>query len=52
VGLRKAIADRINAVKSGQAFDSDGTTDTDRVDNVTIQTYKGKRGKRKGVTID
>lgn len=52
MGLRKAIADRINAVKSGQSFDSDGTTDTDRVDNVTIQTYKGKRGKRKGVTID
>lgn len=39
-GLRQAISDRINAVKSGQAFDADGVLGTDTVDNTTIQTQK------------
>lgn len=39
-GLRQAISDRINAVKSGKAFDADGVLDTDIADNTTIQTQK------------
>ena len=40
MGLRKAITNRINAVKSGEAFDSDGSLSTDIADNTTIQTRK------------
>lgn len=40
MGLRKAITNRINAVKSGEAFDSDGSLSTDIADNTTIQTQK------------
>lgn len=39
-GLRTAISNRINAVKSGQTFSADGVLDTDKVDNTTIQTQK------------
>ena len=39
-GLRSAIANRINAVKSGQAFEGDGVLTTDVADNVKIQTQK------------
>ena len=39
-GLRDAIRARIDAVKSGKAFDGDGVLDTDVVDNVKIQTSK------------
>lgn len=39
-GLRSAIANRINAVKSGQSFDGDGTMEGDVVDNTSIQTQK------------
>lgn len=39
-GLRQAIANRINAVKSGKAFSADGVLDSDVVDNTTIQTRK------------
>ena len=39
-GLRSAIANRINAVKSGQAFEGDGVLTTDTADNVKIQTQK------------
>lgn len=39
-GLRKAIASRIEAVKSGKTFDADGVLDTDTVDNIKIQTKK------------
>ena len=39
-GLREAIANRINAVKSGQEFSADGVLDTDKVDNTSIQTQK------------
>lgn len=40
VGLRKAIQDRIGAVKAGKAFGADGVLDTDVVDNTSIQTQK------------
>ena len=40
MGLRKAITNRINAVKSGEVFDSDGSLSTDIADNTTIQTQK------------
>jgi hypothetical protein len=36
--LRSAIANRINAVKSGQSFEGDGVLTTDVADNVKIQT--------------
>lgn len=39
-GLRAAIGNRINAVKSGQAFEADGVLGTDTVDNTRIQTQK------------
>lgn len=39
-GLRSAIANRINAVKSGQSFEGDGVLTTDVADNVKIQTQK------------
>lgn len=39
-GLRQAISDRINAVKSGKSFGADGVLDTDIADNTTIQTQK------------
>ena len=39
-GLREAITNRINAVKSGQEFSADGVLDTDKVDNTSIQTQK------------
>ena len=50
-GLRNAIQAKITAAKQGRAFEADGNLDTDVVDNVEIQTYKGKRKKIKGVTI-
>ena len=40
VGLRNAIANRINAAKSGRAFQGDGALDDDVVDNTSIQTQK------------
>lgn len=40
-GLRKAIAHRIDAVKSGQVFDADGVLDTDVVDNITNKVKPG-----------
>ena len=49
--LREAINNKINAAKSGKVFEADGGTDTDVVDNVSIQTYKGKGKKRKGITV-
>lgn len=51
-GLRSAIASRIEAAKTGKNFDADGVLDTDTVDNISIQTTEGKRGKRKGVTVN
>ena len=39
-GLRTAITNRINAVKSGQTFGADGVLDSDVVDNTSIQTQK------------
>ena len=39
-GLRAAITNRINAVKSGQTFGADGVLDSDVVDNTSIQTQK------------
>lgn len=39
-GLRQAITNRINAVKSGESFDADGVLSTDTVDNTKIQTQK------------
>ena len=39
-GLRSALTNRINAVKSGKAFSADGVLDTDTVDNTSIQTQK------------
>lgn len=39
-GLRQAITNRINAVKSGQAFEGDGVLQGDQVDNIKIQTQK------------
>lgn len=39
-GLESAVTNRINAVKSGQAFDGDGVLSTDKVDNISIQTQK------------
>ena len=39
-GLRQAITNRINAVKSGEAFEGDGVLGTDKVDNTRIQTQK------------
>lgn len=39
-GLRNAIANRINAAKSGRAFQGDGALDDDVVDNTSIQTQK------------
>lgn len=39
-GLRQAITSRINAVKSGEAFEGDGVLGTDKVDNTRIQTQK------------
>ena len=49
--LRVAIEAKINAAKEGKIFEADGNTDTDVIDNVSIQTYKDKRKKRKGVTV-
>lgn len=40
MGLRQAITNRINAVKSGEAFEGDGVLGTDKVDNTRIQTQK------------
>lgn len=39
-GLRTAVTNRINAVKSGQTFGADGVLDSDVVDNTSIQTQK------------
>lgn len=39
-GLRQAINNRINAVKSGQAFEGDGVLQGDQVNNTKIQTRK------------
>lgn len=39
-GLRQAVTNRINAVKSGQAFEGDGVLQGDQVDNTKIQTQK------------
>ena len=39
-GLRQAITNRINAVKSGEAFEGDGVLGSDKVDNTRIQTQK------------
>jgi hypothetical protein len=39
-GLRQAVINRINAVKSGQAFEGDGVLQGDQVDNIKIQTQK------------
>lgn len=39
-GLRAAVTNRINAVKSGQTFGADGVLDSDVVDNTSIQTQK------------
>ena len=39
-GLRNAITNRINAAKSGKAFQGDGSLDDDVVDNISIQTQK------------
>lgn len=39
-GLRQAITNRINAVKSGEAFEGDGVLGSDSVDNTRIQTQK------------
>lgn len=39
-GLRRAISDRIGAVKQGQSFDGDGVLATDKADNTSIQTQK------------
>ena len=39
-GLRQAIGKRVEAVKSGKAFDADGVLDTDTTDNISIQTQK------------
>lgn len=39
-GLRQAITNRINAVKSGEAFEGDGVLSTDIADNTRIQTQK------------
>lgn len=40
LGLRNAITNRINSIKNGEIFDSDGTSQSDRADNVSIQTQK------------
>ena len=40
MGLRQAITNRINAVKSGEAFEGDGVLGSDKVDNTRIQTQK------------
>ena len=40
MGLRQAITNRINAVKSGEAFEGDGVLSTDIADNTRIQTQK------------
>ena len=40
-GLRKAIAHRIDAVKSGQIFSADGVLDTDVADNTTNTIKNG-----------
>lgn len=39
-GLRAAISSRIGAAKSGQTFSADGILDSDKVDNISIQTQK------------
>lgn len=39
-GLRQAVTNRINAVKSGQTFEGDGVLQGDQVDNTKIQTQK------------
>jgi hypothetical protein len=38
VGLRQAIADRINAAKAGETFAADGVLGTDTAKNIQIQT--------------
>ena len=38
--LRSVINDRINLIKNGEFFDSDGTHSSDKVDNISIQTQK------------
>lgn len=40
VGLRQAIADRINAAKAGETFAADGVLGTDTAKNIQIQTQK------------
>ena len=51
MGLRKAISDRINAAKQGKQFDSDGSLDTDVVDNITLK-FKPKGVFKKSKYVD
>lgn len=45
VGLRNAIASRIDALKTGKVFDADGSMEGDTPDNISI-AYKEKKGWR------
>ena len=38
--LRKAIADRVNYLKGGNTYSADGVLDTDKVQNVSVQSRK------------
>ena len=51
-GLKSAVTNRINSVKNGETFDADGTTSSDKVDNVSIRTKKGLLRKDKYVDQD
>ncbi len=51
-GLRSAIKNRIESIKNGEEFDSDGTSKSDKVDNVSIETRKGIFRKKQYVDQD
>lgn len=51
-GLKLAVTNRINSVKNGETFDADGTTSSDKVDNVSIRTKRGLLKKDKYVDQD
>ena len=51
-GLKSAVTNRINSVKNGETFDADGTTASDKVDNVSIRTKRGLLKKDKYVDQD
>lgn len=52
IGLKSAVTNRINSVKNGETFDADGTTASDKVDNVSIRTKRGLLKKDKYVDQD